>query len=391
MSAFLARVGGILAGLVVGAALIYALLPRARAREDRRALNAARADCKILLIGPSYANMVVPSAFEAEARELGFDKRLCKIGRSGLAAYELSQEIDFALSEPWPKLELVLIDVTIGRAPGFPEENWFKSRTVEWHNLAGMNWVLDYYRHHPKRSPAPRVWLAHVEHVFSHYVSLGRVPELFGWHEPRKVIARTKSKAKAEKKKKDEARKPVAAPEGVARTGIEGRRHDRKTAAKSGTTDDSAGGKRSKRKKARSAKRRAETAESARLSSKDRQGLAATAKLVQWNRAQRKSPEYGESEWLESLRGQVRRRGHDAFFVIAPVWYHPPLPPPSVRGDLPLTVLRFNDPERFPELYVPEARGNTHHLSRVGRPFYSRALARELFVHWNGQATKKTR
>jgi hypothetical protein len=391
MSAFLARAGGILAGLVLGAALIYALLPRARAREDRRDLNAARADCEILLIGPSYANMVEPPAFEAEARQLGFDKRLCKLGRAGLAAYELSQEVDFALSEPWPRLELVLIDVTLGRAPGFPEGNWFKSRTVEWHSLAGMNWVLDYYRDRPKRSPSPRVWLSHVEHVLAHYVSLGRVPELFGWHEPRRVIARTKAKAKAAKEKQDKARKPAAPPEGVARTGTAERRPERKTAAKSRTRDDSTGKKRSKRKKARSAKRRAEMAEVRRHSSKDEKSLAAMAKLVEWNRAQRKSPQYGQSEWVESLRAQVRRRGHDAFFVIAPVWYRAPVPPPSVRGGLPLTVLRFNDPERFPELYVPEARGNTHHLSEVGRPFYSRALARELFARWNGQASKKTR
>jgi hypothetical protein len=41
-------------------------------------------------------------------------------------------------------------------------------------------------------------------------------------------------------------------------------------------------------------------------------------------------------------------------------------------------VLDFNDPERFPELYVAEARGNTSHLRGIGKTRYSEELARQI-------------
>jgi hypothetical protein len=126
---------GILFGLVVGAVLIYTLLPAARAREDRHRLSQSRATCQVLLLGPSYANMVSPNDFDAEARRIGLDKRLCKLGRPGMAGFELKREIDFALGQDWPKLELLLVDITLGESAMFPEDNWFKSRAVEWHTL----------------------------------------------------------------------------------------------------------------------------------------------------------------------------------------------------------------------------------------------------------------
>jgi hypothetical protein len=203
LKAFLTRAGTVLVGLLLGAAVIYALLPRARAREDRQKLEAARATCQVLLIGPSYANMVQPNVFNAEARRIGPGKQLCKLGRAGLAAFELAQDVDFALTGPWPKLELVLIDVTLGPKPAFPEGNWFKTRTVEWHSLAGLKWVTASYRDRQSKPPSLRVWLSHVEHFLAHYVSLGRAPELFGWREPLKVLTTGRVKRAKPKEAKE--------------------------------------------------------------------------------------------------------------------------------------------------------------------------------------------
>ena len=41
-------------------------------------------------------------------------------------------------------------------------------------------------------------------------------------------------------------------------------------------------------------------------------------------------------------------------------------------------MLDYNDPDRYPELYEVEARGNTSHLASSGRVHYSRLLARDL-------------
>jgi hypothetical protein len=368
VTSFLARASGILLGLVLGAALLQVLLPRARAREDRARLNETRASCEVLLIGPSYANMVVPKDFEAEARALGHETKFCNLGRAGLAGPELAQEVEFALSEPWPKLQLVLVDVTLGRKPAFPEGNWFKQRTVEWHNLAGMRWLRDYYRDYPKRSPPLREWVSHGEHFLAHYVSLGRAPELFGWREPIKVLTAPRAVgADPPKKKKRQARREASK-------------------AKAAAAESRPGGKSSKNRSRKARKKDSaapkEPVADAHLSRKDRQGLAATAELVAWNREHARHPTYGESKWLYSLREPIRRRGYASMFVIAPVWYHPGPPADSAGKNPKLPFLRFNDPERFPELYVPEARGNTHHLSAAGRPVYSRIMARVLFARW---------
>lgn len=369
---------GVLFGLVVGAVLIYTLLPAARAREDRHRLSQARATCQVLLIGPSYANMVRPNDFDAEARRIGLDKRLCKLGRAGMAGFELTREIDFALGQDWPKLELLLVDITLGESAMFPEDNWFKSRAVEWHTFSGMKWLLEYYRTYPKRSPELRVWVAHARHVLAHYASLGRAPELAGWREPLKT---TRMRLEAR-----EERDAIEQREQKAKKAKDDRKPPR---AKKKRSDPEP--KKSRVAKAESRKSRTATAGSqtakptkgeVRAQRKKRQHLARVAGLVERNRAQRKKPEYAGDAWVRKLRGQVRAYGREAFFVHAPVYYRPSPPRSSAHGEDRLVLLRFNDPERFPELYLGSSRGSTHHLSKAGRPIYSRVMANELITRW---------
>jgi hypothetical protein len=370
---------GILFGLVVGAALIHAVLPTARAREERYRLSQARASCQVLLIGPSYANMVLPADFDAEARRIGLDKRLCKLARAGMVGFELKREIDFALSQDWKQLELVLVDTTLGESPGFSEGNWFKSRAVEWHTVAGMKWLLEYYRANPKRSPELRVWVAHARHLLSHYASLGRAPELVGWREPLKTTtARLRDKAERKareqreqsaKKSKDDA-KPRRAEKKKKRSDPEPRK-SRLAKAES---------RKSKAEKA--GVQEATATEGARAQRRLRQHLARVAELVETNRTRKQTPRYGGDAWVRQLRDQVRSYGHEAFFVHAPVYYGPRVPLASAQGKDRIVLLRFNDPERFPELYQLSSRGTTNHLSKSAKPIYSRLLANELLTHW---------
>ena len=53
------------------------------------------------------------------------------------------------------------------------------------------------------------------------------------------------------------------------------------------------------------------------------------------------------------------------------------MPPRSTRpGKKPLVFLDFDDPDRYPELYVYSSRDRTSHLSDEGAVFYSRLLAK---------------
>lgn len=47
----------------------------------------------------------------------------------------------------------------------------------------------------------------------------------------------------------------------------------------------------------------------------------------------------------------------------------------SVRSRLDVEVWAFNDPDRYPELYLPEHRFDTEHLNKPGAALFSRALA----------------
>jgi hypothetical protein len=375
---------GILLGLVIGAALIYALLPAARAREDRQRLSEKRAWCQVFLIGPSYADMVVPSAFDDEAQRIGLNKRFCHLGRTGMVGFELEQEIEFALSHDWPKLELVLVDVTLGETIGFQEANWFKSRAVEWHTVAGMKWLLDHYRGNPKRWPKLRIWVAHVRHLLAHYASLGRAPELVGWREPQKKTPRTRRRdnaKRAEIEKRDAAAAERDAKERRAKKSRPEPEPQRTKAAKARARKAKLAKSKREASKADSAKAevpKAETREERALRTHQSQ----VAELIESNRESKKKPRYFDDAFIRRIRDKVRARGKEAFFVYAPVYYAPKLPISSERGKDPITLLRFNDPERFPELYLLSSRGRTSHLRVKARPIYARILADELHARW---------
>jgi hypothetical protein len=375
----------ILFGLVLGAALIYALLPAARAREDRHRLYETRGSCQVLLIGPSYAAMVVPKAFDEEARRIGLNKRLCMFGKQGMRGFELAQELDFALSQDWSKLEVVLIDITLEDAPSFHEANWFKSRTVEWHTLAGMKWLLEHYRANPQHSPELRVWIAHARHFLAHYASLGRAPEVVGWREPLKTW-RTRQRDNAKRAAKKQRDRGAAEAKRDAKTAREKKRRPEPEPLRTKTA-------KAKDRKAKIAKSKSEPSQADPPKSetpnadpqserKLRKHLSQVKKLVAWNRKQKKKPRYVEDGWVLRLRDKVRARGREAFFVHAPIYGGLSLPISSARGKDPIVLLRFNDPERFPDLYLLSSRGSTSHIKVAARPIYSRILANELLARW---------
>lgn len=372
MKSFVTRALGVALGLLLGAVLLYMLLPPLRAREDRRRLLAAHKYCQVMLIGPSYADMITPKVFDAEARRIGLDKRVCKLGRAAMTGYELVQELDAALSKDWPKLELVLVDITLGRPPSFPEENWFKSRTVAWHTLEGIRWLEAYYADFPRRKPGFREALAHFGHVLAHYASIGRAPELFGWRERKKSWNRLASDAKKAK--------ALRAKEKAAKQKLRTRKAKAKARAKAKATPEpkatqlAAAGKIDKRARPPSASA-GPLAKSAEKAAKHREKLMA---LTAWNAAQARRPRYQDGEWVRRLQALIKSHGREALFVIAPVWSHPAPPAPGKHR---VPLLRFNDPTRFPELYTPQARGRTSHVSRAGRVVYSRILANALLPY----------
>ena len=50
----------------------------------------------------------------------------------------------------------------------------------------------------------------------------------------------------------------------------------------------------------------------------------------------------------------------------------------AAENDVVSTLLRFDDPERYPELYDPALRFDRHHLSKEGARLYTAEVARRI-------------
>jgi hypothetical protein len=269
-----------------------------------------RPECRFLFVGPSYIRaQFLPEAFDAEAERIGLGGRSCKFGRSSLRGYEVRHELERLLSHDWPKLELVVIDTTLGSAKvGFQRDNWLKPRLIAWHTLDALPWLWKFYERDARswHEKAPVV-ATHVEHVAANYAGLGRATSLLSG------LADTEQEAPTQNE-------PVSA-----------RKHDQ-----------------------------------------------LLRKLTWSKRAFARDEKYGTSRWPLELRSLVRAHGAEAWFLHAPVWKTVRQPGRAHRGSDRLVLLDFNDPERFPELYRPKARGNTQHISPETYSVYSRLLAREV-------------
>jgi len=321
---------GVVAGFVLTAALLYGVVPhRPNLVDERREMAlVAREYCEILFVGPSYVFAgVEPDVFDAEARRIGLNVRSCKFGVSGLKGYDLKLNIESLLEHDWPRLELIVIDITLGEGVAFAEENWFKPRVLEWHTVGSIPWLLAYYADDGRswREKGPLV-LAHLEHVAAHYTRLGGGQELL---EDVKLFERLAGPKR---------RKPR---DSQASDANEVFREDEKTRITGAEFEYRI---RTLRKK------KAERMKSRRLSS---------------------------GEWPLELRELVRSHHREAYFLFAPVLYTRTPPKNALHGRDKLVVLDFNDPDRFPDLYREEVRGSSHHLNEKGGLVYSALLARE--------------
>jgi hypothetical protein len=281
-------------------------------------LLAERNDCSILALGPSYVDrQILPEVFNHEAERIRLRERICTYGASGLRGYELRRVLERLLAHDWPRLKLVVIDITLGNSIDFDPENWMKPRVVEWHTLEAVPWLMSYYderRPLPLGDALPRL-LAHAKHLSAHYAEVGHGLELVA---SVNLVERLRPKSVLEPKR------------GSHQTG---KRHGR------------------------SYRRHVK-------------GMI--------ERRRKRGPRTGDSGWALELRELVRARDKEAYFLIAPVLYSPAVPRRALRGKDRLVVFDFNDPRRYPELYEPNVRGNTSHLNKTGSVRYSELFAREL-------------
>jgi hypothetical protein len=295
------------------------VLPVPRPIEQRmEPVLAERRSCSVLFVGPSYVeSQIIPEDFNREADRIGLNERACKFGASGLRGYELRWSIERLLAHDWPRLRLVVVDITLGDSIGFDADNWLKPRMIEWHTVESFPWLLAYY---DEREPLPfgdRIsrLTAHAKHVAAHHLEIGRGLDALG---SLKFLERFRPNVE-----------PSTARRSSNKWRLQGRRHERRI-----------------------------------------------AKLIRNRR--RHGPTYGDSGWAMELREVVRSRGKEAWFLIAPVLGERSIPRRSVRGRDRLVVLDLNDPARFPELYTEDVRGRTHHLRGHGKRLYSERLAREI-------------
>jgi hypothetical protein len=315
-----------LLGFLLTAAVVYWLLPhRPNLVDERLEKGLAQKDhCEVLFVGPSYIwSDFEPDAFDEEARRIGLDARSCKFGVSALMGYDLKLNLERLFAEDWPRLELVVIDITLGPGVAFPRENWFKPRVLHWHTWGSLPWLWDYYEKDPRSwlEKAPLV-SAHAQHVAAHYVRLGGGRDLLEDARPLERLLRRERRKATDAGRDDEIIR-ARGPTGT-------KAHERRL-------------ERLKKKKAERRKRR-------------------------------KKP---KGDWPLELREFVRGHGFEAYFVFAPVFYTKTLPG-TPRGHDALVVFDFNDPERYPDVYREDARGYSHHLNEKGGVVYSKLLAREL-------------
>lgn len=302
-------------GLLVTAALLYAVMPHER--EVLEEVLARHDECQVLIIGPSYVGEgISEEAFERESKKFGPALRVCKYAPGGLRGYELRHVLDVFLDKPWPKLKVLVIDISLGSSIDFDPANWFNPRLVDWHTFDSVPWLWHYYTHRRRASlwrEAPEL-LGHFEHLLANYLGIGRGTYLA-----------SKLRILSHRDPPDEPRVRNAF-----------RRHRAKGAAYEKLR------RRLIREKAR-ARARHKTMH------------------LEWPR-----------ELLQLARAHGQRR---VVFIVSPILARKP-PPARGRGEP--VVLDFEDPARYPELYTEDVRGTTSHLNSRGAPIYSALLARAL-------------
>ena len=320
---FAKNFGLFLLGLAAAAVVLYALVPH-----DRPALTpvlAERDRCQVLVVGPSYVNIGFEvQTFDAESARIGLGLRACKYAQSALQGYELRHVLDLLFDKPWPKLQYVVIDTTLGPGMGlgFERDNWFKPRVVDWHTFRALAWVSEHPDHRATtwRQRAELFW-GHVEHLALNYLGVGRG---IGPLSNVRVLARG----------------PVATS-GFIGSGLTHIVHREK----------------------------------------GHPGYARTLqKLIAQKARQRAQHDEISGAWPLELRALVRSHGYakQVAFLVSPVLSAKRDIKGAGTGPDPLVVLDFDDPARYPELYTVDVRGETSHLGGRGPTIYSELIARAI-------------
>lgn len=303
-----------LMGLVLGIGVLRLMIPAVGDSVYSR-VPPLRADCEVLFFGPSYVqSQVYPEVVDSAAAESGRPVKSCKFARTHLKGFEMKRELEIILGQPWAKLRLVVFDVTLGPDVWFKPENRFKPRVVRWHTLEFLPWFV-----------------AHLDGQGDRGVSL---PERFNEH-LRHVIANT-----------------LLVGQGAEHLAAMGKPDAR--ALSSRTSKNMKKQKVNMKKLARLNKKR-------------------LARL-----ARRKEMGAPRIEWILELRSLVRSHGVEGDALIAPVWGGQWYPRKNFPAQDPPVLHAFNDPKKYPSLYVVGAHKEDEHLTYEGSVEYSKVLGREI-------------
>jgi hypothetical protein len=293
--------------------------PIDRPSETTRTLNylAEHGDeYDLIFVGPSYVErQIIPAVFDAEMTRRGHPMRSFNAGFAAMGNEEHTEITRRIRDLALPKLEWVVSDVTIRAYLRFELENPMKSRTIEWHSWRNLVRVLRYYIAAPVQS---KLW-THVSHTLAHYTNLG-LGALW-----------LRGQASLTPPILESAPDFFSTPAGA--------RHHR--LGKKG------------------------------VSAKVHEKL-----MDRYARCARMKPEVSRhSDRALDIHTAVSDLGFRSILVIAPVSYRCTAPDWVDAAGLPVTVLAFNDPERYPAFYRPEFRLNANHLNYAGAVRYSTLLA----------------
>lgn len=339
---FLSRLALTLAGAAAAIAGLQAVpAPPTMITRDVEAALARRGECELLFVGSSYVRtQILTDVVDAELRRLGAPGTSVKVSAVALRGYELRHHLERLLSEDWPRLRLVVVDVTLGESPDITPHNRYKLRVVEWHTLAAIPWLARFYDRHPE-SRSWDVLAAHAGHVAARYTRLGVAAALLAPPAVERETAETEADppAPAASEPRKRLLLQFAGDPDRERSGEEGRRVRQEHQAR-------------------------------------------VAELRRLKRSGSTTSRVG-SEYLRELEEIVRARGAEAAFVVAPVYdaLQRPADPASPES-APSRILDFDDPDRFPELYAFECRSHSQHLSPRGSELYSRLVVREILPLW---------
>lgn len=315
---------------------------------DAERVSKERERCEVLFVGPSYVvAQIHPRVFDRKARKLGHKVRSCIFGGTGLRATELRVHLENLLDQPWPRLSLVVIDVTLGDEPRFDPENWFHPRSVQWHTWQSAVWIYEYYREHAWHVGGEQVTgelvINHLKHLGANYLNVGvgvHKVSLLG------ILSRMQRLAGRDVPLPTSQEEQYYADDLATR---DEKKREQSRVYVEQTTDAVHAGR--------------------------------VARLVRKKQRRMRDVER-EGAWLEELRTMVRQHGSEAYFLQAPVWKALPGRIAQVSKNDPLVFLDFDDPKAYPQLYEPRNRGRSNHVSWYGGVVYSKLLAIEILRAW---------